>query len=243
VFGFFKRSKPQAPADASSAPLVRDLGRQTYAGWGDVVGRDFEDEHRDRKVADNVGAVASIIYASETAEPRELTIDGIYGRCIDSADYVRGPDSRTGENRTFRVDRIVALVRQDGSQIRENIPWWIGALARNALGLELTEAPRTWSLARAVRMSISSYGRDAIAYEGQITAAELRYGGGPFLVFAFTGRPLTGARRLNTFEVTAGPGADRRVLLELIDLATGEVVDDVRSWLDEVAQQAGANGG
>lgn len=242
MFGFFRRPKPEARAGSAAKPLVRNLGPQTYAGCGDVVGQDFEDEHRGGKVADNVGAVVNIIYASEAAEPRELTIDGVYGRCIDSADYVRGPDSRTGQSRTFRVDRIVALVRQDGSEIRENIPWWIGALARNALGLDMTEPPRTWTLAAPVRISVSSYGRDPLTYEGRFTAAELRYGGGPVLVFAFTGRPLTGARRVNTFEVSAGPAAERRVLIELTDLATGEVVDDVRSWLDQAAKAESARG-
>lgn len=223
----------------STGPAWRvDIGSATYAERGEVVGKDFEDEFRDTKVADNVGAPLSFTYATPGSEPRQrgLIIDGVYGPSIDAPSYIRGLDARSRDARTFRVDRIQSISRGDGSLITEDIGWWIGAMAREAAGLPLVRQPCRWEIRAGVEISVEYDSGRLDRFQGQITDARLIYRAAPVVIAAFEGRLKHGGRS-RRFEVEIGPDAQRRRVSEIVDMETGEVVEDLAAWLDDRAQR------
>lgn len=221
------------------APRAR---RVTVAERGEVVGLDFDDEHRAPKLADNVDVPLSFEYGGPSGSQIERTVlvDGVYGESLDAPTYIRGLCALRREPRTFRVDRIRRL-RMDQGYIETDVAYWVGALIKARVGLTPGEPPRTLRVDRPVALTLMGQGGKAVEYVGRLGEVALCYpASGPVWRGGFVGRPRRGGpdRPLN---VAFGPNAGRwRPVVEATDLETGEVIEDVAAWAQAAHETAGA---
>lgn len=225
LFGIFSRGGSAGPTKS----LRQNLGPVALAERGDFVPPDAGEKFLDTKIADNVGAAITFVYGG-SGQPRTVLIDGVYGISLDAPTYVRGRDSRTGEARSFRVDRITALIFEGEAPVESEIAWRIGVAIRNALGMPARPRPRQWLVGKPAQVVTSSYGAPPEVRVGEVKAAATSYGHGELIEMTFSGRPLGGGRA-STIQIEAGAGARRRVLLELSDPTTGEIVENLSDWL------------
>lgn len=176
-----------------------------------------------------VGLEMRIDYTDGPA--RVVKIEEVYGHCLDHPTYIRGYDSRSGEVRTFRTDRITRL---HGRESQENISWFIGQLLKLHLGRDdLNRPPQVFCCKRPVIVDVIHVDGTHQQFAGIVADAEFHYRyGGACLRIRISGAPSDGSGRRRVFTVTAGPSAYGRQFSEIYDGETGAVVEDVLDWLE-----------
>ncbi|WP_298747453.1 hypothetical protein [uncultured Brevundimonas sp.] len=161
---------------------------------------------------------------------RDIVVETVYGWTFDAPEFVRGPDSLTGEPRTFRVDRIDRL---HGCERFDDIAWFLGQLIKSKLGLELNRPPKKFRVSQPVRLQIIDHDETTRFYVGEVTGADFRYREtGACLTLEVSGKPEDGSKRRSSFRLHLGPGGYGRQLVEIWDLTTGGIVPDIMAWLD-----------
>lgn len=215
----------------------RPTRRMTVAERGEDVGLDFDDEHRDRKLADNVDIPVVLTYRTPDGRvsTRALLIDGVYGQTLGHPTYIRGLDSQSREVRTFRTDRILTLGVGD-AEVRENIPYILGLMVRDKAGLPELLPPQSVHLDRPVRLTVRGVNGQPIDMTGRLCELELRYERqGKVWQGVLIKDPAPGRRAGRTTVQWGSPRFPRNLVLEAYDGETGEVIESVDDWLRGLA--------
>lgn len=235
--GGSKARTARSTRTAAPKTLMPQLGRATASELGHVVGRDEGEHLLGQKLVDNLGLPITFDYTTSAGSTmrRAVLIDGIYGSSLSCPSYIRGPDAfQKGEPRAFRIDRMHALLRGDEEPIVKDIAWWIGAMARDKLGLPLVRPPQDWTLDRPLAVRTSRPYAQPRVTVGRATAATLRYvGAGEVLTITVRGKSPEGGRA-RTVRAACGAGADEFYdrVEEAWDPESGEVIQDLLGWLD-----------
>lgn len=208
------------------------LGRMTLAERREAVGLDSDDRRNlGPKIADNVGLTIGFDYINAMGQPsqRAVQIDGIFGGSLDDPHFIHGLDARSGERRTFRVDRIQRLMREDGP-IEKNIGWAIGAMVRDHGGLPHHLPPFDLETERVPVIFEPEPGKP---YSGELRRVELAYENGRVRCMAYAfGAGRHGTKNIlqvRSFDVA---GFYQRPCVVFCG-ATGEAITEPIPWLVE----------
>lgn len=175
----------------------------------------------------------SITYERYGGEPtpRRIYVRSVHGRSIDAPAYLRAVASASGDEVTFRIDRILALQSDDGART-VNIAWAIGQLIRDRLGLPRMPEPFSIAACHPVRVGMRWGGRPTRVSHFILRAAAFGYrDAGWVLVIWIEDR---GGSR----QVESGPGAVGWRLEHLTDLETGSPVLEPLVWLESLPVDA-----
>lgn len=211
------------------------------------VGADDDDLPFALKLADNLGARVRVLYLNEAGElsDREIVIDGLYGDSLDRPRYMRGLDSKSGERRTFRTDRVLAVCEASGWI--KAAPYLFGDLAREMRAK--AEGARSAGRLEAVDVSpnlpLIIEDQDAAGVVATWDAVLKRFSvrhstaGLEAIVFLeLRPRGATGPRKLARY-VIEPPGVSDRALTAVYDPATGEAVDDLYGYVTNEGRSGG----
>ncbi|WP_312066269.1 hypothetical protein [Brevundimonas sp.] len=198
-------------------------------GYADA---DPDDMEFIEKLADNVGVALTMGYASPIGgeSERSVNVDGVFGDTLMAPKFLRGLDSKTGERRTFRFDRIVWLRLANGAIVRENPAWFATALVRKALQLEVSLPPL--KVETPLRLVITA-GPESHPSELSGTLEEAVVDPRSYGVRAWLklrpDRPFNGSRRVQRFSLL--PDQPGHPLYSIREEEDGEDIEDVYAWL------------
>lgn len=173
------------------------------------------------------GFVLDLTYQPYNARPARRLVDvqSLHGRGMDCPTYLRGYDSLTRMVLTFRIDRIQALHLLTGDRTL-NVDWFIGQLARAALGQPQHIEPRVFSLARPIMLGVQWGSNPVKWHDGETIGAAFGYrDAGHVIVISYVADN-------DEHQAEFGEGARGWRIVDWWDGTTGEVVDDHLGWLD-----------
>lgn len=236
VIGFSVRKRPTVGAGATAARGSRaPFGKQSFS-WGALAVRgparrvapDVDDAKAGgigNKLADNCDVTIAFAYVDANGFPseRSVLIDGIYGHSLAQPAYCIGLDSRSGERRTFRFDRMRSVRIEGGEPVDADAAHLVGRAVLLKAGLPL-ELPRLEGPLRPTLVAITYaeegvarvYVGDAVYWEDEL--ARLRVKGRWQNAKSKAVRERWFYSRQVNFR-------------NLADGETGEVIDDLSTWL------------
>lgn len=92
-------------------------------------------------IAEGLNLPLTILYGDDTENPRTVLIDRLYGPSLDFVSHFRGSDSKSGQQRTFAIDKIHIAVGITGKAIENRIGWLLGAYVRWMRDLPIVPPP------------------------------------------------------------------------------------------------------
>lgn len=214
---------------------------------GDRMRKDRGEPDWDEKQVDDLFIACAIHYknAQDDHSFRLVVIDGLYGYSLTDIIYFYGFDSKSGERRTFRTDRVQTLstidsVDENGNASGKIIEGSFGKLLAeeaiaiaggNPLLIDESEGVLISAYCKVSVRRISDRKIERLDFE----IKEYFYDGPEFGVtmigYAKRARDIdrgirgwSGKKRVNSEEI-----------IELIDSETGEIVEDLLSWVREKA--------
>lgn len=179
-----------------------------------------------RKLADRINATLAIEYCNADGETssRALTVESLFGHTLDWPMYVIGHDSKSGERRTFRLDRIRSVEGTEGP-VTDDIPWHFGKLARDLAGVPHCAQPFAYRCPGDLLVEQRYRGRSrTFLVKNPIYRQGYDERG---VVKMVTGRLDCG----DTAEIHISTPDDRRWHVAALAVAeTGEVIEDLAAW-------------
>ncbi len=212
-----------------------DMGPVRLAAAGHrlaVSGDDFRDAP---KQIENLNMELRIAYRNAAGDDsvRAVIVERAYGPSPARLTHVRGLDTKSDERRTFRLDRIVAAHDPAADELlNEDIGRliWGEALAVSGVHpMDVDARGQVATLSGSARIRFANYDGKDLVFLAELHGAE----------YSSYGWLLVGRAR-RTKEDNPGHRAwsgEKRFafdrIREFVDMDTGEVVEDVRSWARE----------
>lgn len=182
-------------------------------------------------IATGLEFAISFDYESRPGVLRTVVVDTIYGDIPDKPEYFRGLDSLSGERRAFKTARLLLAGIHANPAVISYPDWYVGQLARVALGLPTHRPPQLFTPNRHVALEVQDHDGIVRPYQGILTEALYDYSWrGPHVDVVVT--YLQNGRRRSLKARASGSGNDRRPIHSWTDLETREVVDEPLVWLE-----------